>query len=165
MGRARDDGRGCGCCCRCVDLARADAVGDEVRLEITAPPTTEPTSLAISPDGKTVVFVGISDGQSRLWVRSLDAVTARPLQGTENATSPFWSPDGRSVGFAADNQLKRVDIETGSVRLVVGGGALSGTWNQDGTILYHRAPGEGLFRVSADGGVPQAETQASPQTS
>ena len=143
---------------------RADAGGDEIRLEITAAPTTEPTSLAISPDGKSVVFVGISDGQSRLWLRSLDAVTARPLQGTENATSPFWAPDGRSVGFAAGNQLKRVDIDTGSVRLVVGGGALSGTWNQDGTILYHRASGEGLFRVSADGGVPQAETQPSPQT-
>jgi Tol biopolymer transport system component len=143
---------------------RADAGGDEVRLEITAPPTTEPTSLAISPDGKTVAFVGISDGQSRLWVRSLDAATARPLLGTENATSPFWAPDGRSLGFAADNQLKRVDIQTGSVRLVVGGGAMSGAWNQDGTILYHRAAGEGLFRVSADGGVPQAETRASPQT-
>ena len=142
----------------------AEAVGDEVRLEITAPPTTEPASLAISPDGKTVVFVGISDGQSRLWLRSLDSVTARPLQGTENATSPFWAPDGRSVGFAADNQLKRVDIDTGSVRLVVGGGASSGAWNRDGTILYNRAPGEGLFRVSADGGVPQAETLKSQQT-
>jgi eukaryotic-like serine/threonine-protein kinase len=142
---------------------RADAVGDEVRLEITAPPTTEPTSLAISPDGKTVVFVGISDGQPRLWVRSLAAVTARPLPGTENATSPFWSPDGRSVGFAADNQLKRVDIETGSVRRVVGGGALSGAWNRDGTILFDRAPGSGLFRVSAEGGRPEPVTHASPQ--
>jgi serine/threonine protein kinase len=137
---------------------------EEVRLEINAPPTTDPTSLALSPDGQTVAFVGTSDGQPRLWVRSLDVVTARPLPGTENATSPFWSPDGRSLGFAADNQLKRVDIETGSVRLVVDGGALSGAWNQDGTILYNPAPGSGLFRVSADGGVLQAETQASPQT-
>src|SRR5688572_23849733 len=67
-----------------------------------------------------------------------------------NATSPFWSPDGRSLGFAADNQLKRVDLETGAVRLVVGGSALSGAWNRDGTILYQRELGGGLFRVSAD---------------
>jgi Tol biopolymer transport system component len=141
------------------------AVAREVRLEINAPPTTDPTSVAISPDGQTVAFVGTSDGQPRLWVRSLDAATARPLPGTENATSPFWSPDGRSLGFAADNQLKRVDIETGSVRLVVGGGAVSGAWNQDGTILFDRERGRGLFRVSADGGVAQAETHVTAQAS
>jgi Tol biopolymer transport system component len=140
-----------------------NAVTNEMRLEINAPPTTDPTSLAISPDGKLVAFVGISDGQSRLWVRALDTVTARALPGTENATFPFWSPDGRSVGFAADNELRRVDIATGSVRVIVAGGALSGAWNRDGTILFDREAGGGLFRVSADGGVPQAETQATGQ--
>ena len=140
----------------------SNGVAAEIRLDVTAPPTDEPTSLAISPDGQTVAFAGISDGQSRLWLRSLDGVTARALPGTENATSPFWSPDGRSIGFAADNQLKRVELETGSVRVIVDN-AFSGAWNQDGTILYHRVPGGGLFRVSADGGVPQAESRASPR--
>jgi Tol biopolymer transport system component len=140
-----------------------DAVSHVVRLEINAPPTTRPTSLAMSPDGQTVAFVGVSDGHSRLWVRSLDAITARALPGTENATSPFWSPDSRSIGFAADDQLKRVDIESGSVRVIASGGALSGAWNQDSTILFDRLPGGGLFRVSADGGVPEEVTHASPQ--
>ena len=140
----------------------SNGVAAEIRLDVTAPPTDEPTSLAISPDGQTVALAGISDGQSRLWLRSLDGVTARALPGTENATSPFWSPDGRSIGFAADNQLKRVELETGSVRVIVDN-AFSGAWNQDGTILYRRVPGGGLFRVSADGGVPQAESRASPR--
>ena len=94
-----------------------------------------------------------------LWLRPLDSAAARPLAGTENARFPFWSPDGRSVGFAADDQLKRVDVESGSVRVVASGGALAGTWNRDGTILFHPAPGGGLFRVSADGGDPQPATR------
>ena len=91
-----------------------------------------PTSLAVSPDGRQLVFVASAQGQSRLWLRPLNSVTARPLAGTENARFPFWSPDGRSVGFAADDQLKRVDVESGSVRVLASGGALGGTWNRDG---------------------------------
>src|SRR5262249_44649448 len=63
----------------------------EVRLEINTPPTTEPTSLAASPDGRQLAFVATSEGTSRLWVRALDDASARPLAGTENAKLPFWS--------------------------------------------------------------------------
>jgi serine/threonine protein kinase len=136
---------------------------EEVRLEISAPPTTEPTSIALSPDGKTVVFVATTDRQSRLWVRPLNAVSAKPLAGTENAKLPFWSPDSRSVGFAADAQLKRVDIESGVVRVLASGGALGGAWNRDGTILFDRYPGPGLFRVSAEGGEPRVVTLGTPE--
>jgi serine/threonine protein kinase/Tol biopolymer transport system component len=136
---------------------------EEVRFEIPAPPTTEPTSIALSPDGKMVVFAATTDRQSRLWVRPLNAVSARPLAGTENARLPFWSPDSRSVGFAADAQLKRVDIESGAVRVLASGGALGGAWNRDGTILFDRAPGASLFRVSGEGGEPQAVTQPTPE--
>ena len=136
---------------------------EEVRLEISAPPTTEPTSIALSPDGKIVVFVATTDRQSRLWVRPLNAVSAKPLAGTENARLPFWSPDSRSVGFAADDQLKRVDIESGVVRVLASGGALGGAWNRDGTILFDRNPGPGLFRVSAEGGEPREVTRGTPE--
>ena len=136
---------------------------EEVRLEISAPPTTEPTSIALSPDGKIVVFVATTDRQSRLWVRPLNAASAKPLAGTENARLPFWSPDSRSVGFAADAQLKRVDIESGVVRVLASGGALGGAWNRDGTILFDRDPGPGLFRVSAEGGEPREVTRGTPE--
>jgi len=136
---------------------------EEVRFEIHAPPTTEPTSIALSPDGKMLVFVATTNRLSRLWARRLNAVSARPLEGTENARLPFWSPDSRSVGFAADAQLKRVDIESGAVRVLASGGALGGAWNRDGTILFDRVPGPSLFRVSAEGGEPRAVTQPTPE--
>ena len=101
---------------------------------------------------KLVVFVASTDRQSRLWVRPLNAVSAESLAGTENARFPFWSPDSRSVGFAADGQLKRVDLEIGAVHVLTSGGALGAAWNRDGTILFDRVAGPGLFRVSADGG-------------
>ncbi len=135
----------------------------EVRLEINAPPTADPTSLAISPDGKTVVFVATTEGKSRLWVRPLDAISARALPGTENARFPFWSPDSRSVGFSADAQLKRVDLDNGSIRVLASGGAESGTWNRDGTIVFDQGLGNALFRVSADdGGELTRVTQSGP---
>ena len=87
----------------------------EVRLEINTPPTTS-SSLAISPDGLKLVFVARAGGQTQVWLRSLDSTLARPLAGTERASSPFWSPDSRSIGFFADTKLKRMDIDGGSVQ-------------------------------------------------
>ena len=135
---------------------------DEVRLEVTAPPTADPASLAISPDGKQLVFAATTDGTSRLWVRPLNAASARPLAGTENARFPFWSPDSRSVGFTAQGQLKRIDIDGGAVR-VLAPGVGAGTWSQDDTILFDRGPGGGLYRVSADGGEPSLAAQIDPR--
>src|SRR5262245_19071832 len=127
---------------------------DEVRLEINAPPTADPTSLAVSPDGKTIVFVASSEGTSRLWLRPLNGSSAQPLAGTEDARFPFWSPDSRSIGFSALGQIKRVDLASGSVRVLASGRGGGGTWNRDGTILFDRGIGLGLFVVSADGGTP-----------
>ena len=85
----------------------------ETRLQIPTPSTTEPYSFAISPDGRQVVFVASDSGQSLLWVRPLNTVTAARLTGTEGATFPFWSPDGQSVAFFTNNALKRIDIDGG----------------------------------------------------
>ena len=87
----------------------------EVRLEINTPPTTS-SSLAIAPDGLKLVFVARAAGQTQVWLRSLDSTLARPLAGTERASSPFWSPDSRSIGFFAGTKLKRMDIDGGSVQ-------------------------------------------------
>ena len=88
----------------------------ETRLDIATPPTTDPASLAISPDGKKILFVATSQGHPQLFLRALDSVSARPLPGTAGASVPFWKPDNRSVGFFADGKLKRIDIESGSVQ-------------------------------------------------
>ena len=138
----------------------------EARLEITTALTTDP-SLAISPDGLKIVFVGRSAKQSQLWLRSLDSSAARALTGTERATRPFWSADSRSVGFFADNRLKLTDIDRGSTRTlrsVVAPNALGGAWNDGGTILLATNPGNPILRVPLDGGEPTPATRfESPQ--
>jgi serine/threonine protein kinase len=131
----------------------------EARLEISTPPTRD-QSLAISPDGRKIVFAGRSAGQSQLWLRSLDSASARPLPGTERATAPFWSPDSRSIGFFADRKIKRMDIDVGSVRILQTAFApLGGAWNRDGTIIMATNPGKPIVRTSAGGGEQVAATR------
>src|SRR5262245_5939662 len=129
----------------------------EMRLEITTPPASDPSSIAISPDGRKIVFEATTEGVSRLWLRSLDSVSARPLERTDNAIIPFWSPDSRSVGFFADGKLKSIDIDGGIVQtLATAARPRGGTWNSDGTILF--GPAVGLFRIPAIGGEPVGMT-------
>ena len=136
-------------------------VPPEMRLEITTPPTADPVSLAISPDGQKIVFVATEEGRSRLSLRSLDAVSARPLTGTEGASFPFWSPDGRSVGFFADGKLKRIDVDGGQPQnLTDAPGGRGASWNRDGTIIFTPDLGSSpIFRIPAAGGEPSPLTR------
>jgi len=134
----------------------------ELRLEITTPPTSDPVSMAISPRGRTLVFAAAGEGGSQLWVRRLDSTAARALPGTSGAAFPFWSPDGRFVGFFADRQLKRIEIDSGTVqglaKAIAGRG---GSWNSDGTIVYQpvATPDAPLYRISWTGGEPAVIAQ------
>jgi Tol biopolymer transport system component len=125
----------------------------EMRVEIATPPTSDP-SLALSPDGRHLAFVAATDGgQVQLWVRSLGDTAARPLPGTEDARFPFWSPDGRSIGFFSRSMLKRIDLDGGAARtLAPASPPLGASWNADGTIVYGGAAGGVLRRVDASGG-------------
>jgi eukaryotic-like serine/threonine-protein kinase len=142
----------------------------ELRVEITTPPTGDPSSMAISPDGRALVFVATSDGKPQLWLRTLDAVSPRPLPGTDDAARPFWSPDSRKVGFWANFQLKRIDLDSGAVRVLSTSGSNGGAWNRDDIILFSHYPDGALQTVSANGGEttqvlkpgPQANTFQSP---
>jgi Tol biopolymer transport system component len=74
--------------------------------------STAPNLLALSPDGTRLAYCAHSGmGADRLWIQALDSGEARPLEGTEGASQPFWSPDGRSLGFFAHRKLKRVGAE------------------------------------------------------
>jgi WD40-like Beta Propeller Repeat len=69
----------------------------------------------LSPDGNNLAFVAAREqGAVLLWVRRLNALHARALAGTEGATFPFWSPDGRSLGFFAGGKLKTTAAEGGT---------------------------------------------------
>jgi eukaryotic-like serine/threonine-protein kinase len=111
-------------------------------------------SQAISPDGRQIVFgVAGADGKQLLWIRSLDSLTPRPLAGTEEGRNPFWSPDGRSIGFFTSNKLKRVDALGGPPQTLADASlGLGGAWGPDGTILFTPNLGKSLYRVPATGG-------------
>ena len=144
----------------------------EVRLEITTPPTTDPLSFALSPDGQNIVFVASFEGRPRLWLRRLDSVSMRALPGTDYATMPFWSADSRSVGFFVDAAIRTMDIESGAMQPVTRGLVPAGAaWNRDDSIIFPPVPDAPLFRVSSKGGavspipnlVPQGAGHRDPQ--
>ncbi len=136
----------------------------ETRTEIVTPATDQPASFALAPDGRQIVFVASGDGASRLWVRSLATAAVQPLAGTEGATWPFWSPDGRSLGFFSGGALKRLDLGGGAPQTLapvpVGSG---GTWSADGVIVFAPSLTTALRRVSATGGAVTDVTTLGPQ--
>jgi Tol biopolymer transport system component len=132
----------------------------EMRLDIDTPPTADPTSMAISPDGSMVVVSVIVQGRRQLWVRPLNDTTSRPLPGTDDGRNPFWSPDSRSIGFFSTTKLQRVDLDGGAPRALANVVTpAGGTWNRDGTILYVPNSAGTVYRISAEGGetVPNAK--------
>jgi serine/threonine protein kinase len=116
----------------------------------TITPATDMMSL--SPDGKRLLFPAASgDGTERLWVRSLNAIDALPIAGTESGTYPFWSPDGRSIGFFAEGKLKKIDAAGGSPTTLVDAPQPAGaTWSANGVIVFSSAGR--LHRISSAGG-------------
>jgi Tol biopolymer transport system component len=117
---------------------------------------------ALSPDGGRLAFVAQgADGVTRLWVQALDGTEARPLGGTEEAYAPFWSPDGKDIGFFAFGEaLKRVPAAGGPVQVLFGPTPepKGGTWSPDGRIVYVPGYRTGLFQVPAGGGESRALT-------
>jgi Tol biopolymer transport system component len=88
-------------------------------------------------------------------MRSLGSVSPQPLPGTERAQFPFWSPDGKAIGFFSDGKLKRLDVDTGAVQNITNAiAARGGTWNSDGVILFAPNNTGRLWRVSERGGPP-----------
>jgi Tol biopolymer transport system component len=118
--------------------------------------------LAVSPDGRHIVFVAGGPAGYRLWLRPLGGTESRPLAGTEEASFPFWSPDSRFVAFFAGGKLKKMQIDGGPpIPLCDVARGLGGTWSRDNVILFGVTPDSGgsvLLRVSAAGGVPIAAT-------
>jgi eukaryotic-like serine/threonine-protein kinase len=110
---------------------------------------------AISPDGSAIAFVADGQGKQIIFVRMLNSPTAQPLQGTEGASYPFWSGDGRNLGFFADAKLKRVPAAGGVVQILSDATAgRGGTWNQDGVIVFTPGLKEPLYKVPESGGTP-----------
>jgi Tol biopolymer transport system component len=139
-----------------------------VRLSLLPPANAayeSMTSMAVSPDGRRIAFVGqTADARRSLWVRELDALKPRSLAGTDGATLPFWSPDNRFLGFFADGKLKRIDASGGPPQVLAAapfpGG---GTWNRDGVIVFTPNVFDPLYRISASGGTAVPVTKLGPR--
>ena len=130
-------------------------------LGSTFPSLGEGSALALSPDGKRLVFEATTpEGRTYLWLRALDAEEPEMLEATEGGEYPFWSPDSRSIAFFADGKLKRMDLPNGPPQTICDAAAgRGGTWNKAGVIVFAPSSKGGLFRVAASGGAPQPITR------
>jgi serine/threonine protein kinase len=139
----------------------------EVRFNVPFPRGITPdfAQMAISPDGEQIVVAPNVSAQSPtpLWLRPLASTSGRLLTGTEGAMFPFWSPDSRSIGFFADQKLKRLDVGSEAVETLADAPvARGGAWQADDTIIFAPNPAGPLFRVPAKGGQPVAATKLAP---
>jgi Tol biopolymer transport system component len=116
-------------------------------------------NIAVSPNGHTVAIVGHpeSERNNTIWIYEPGLEGSTKLPATEGASFPFWSADGRSLGFFADGKLKKLDLAGGPVQTLCDAPTgRGGTWNRDGVILFTPSGhlGVGLYRISASGGTP-----------
>ncbi len=120
--------------------------------------------IALSRDGRALVYSGPGDGGSRLWLRRMDQLGATPIAGTEAASNPFLSPDGNRVGFIKNGNEVRVASLAGAptITLTNKANSTSGDWGDDGYIYFE--VDSGLARMRATGGeiepVYQMQTKA-----
>ena len=145
-------------------LLRSPVEPQAIRLQLNPPNGGQflfglgiaPGGMAVSPDGRAVVFVASVDRRAGLWLQSLDGAVARLIAGGEGAGYPFWAPDGKSVAFFAGGKLQRIDLPGGTPYTICEvdasprGGA---SWSSDGYILLGTMDA-GLYRVPASGGIP-----------
>ena len=140
-----------------VYLRPVAAPEPERRLSITIPEGAGIGFVTISPDARRVALVmrAEAEGGPQIWIRSLDSHNFHALPGTLNSRAPFFSPDGRMLGFFADGKLKTIPVSGGPPQelcdgIGIGGG---GTWSRDGVILFGgRAGAPAIMRVNANGG-------------
>ena len=118
-------------------------------------------SIVVSPDGTRIVFVALEPGGgTQLFTRALDRFEATMLPNTDGASAPFFSPDGRWVGFYANGALHRISVDGGPPLKITDAPAVwSAAWGPDHQIIFAAAVApNGLRRVSADGGTPEELT-------
>ena len=120
--------------------------------------TSYPGMSSVSPDGRYLTFSAVGpEGKRMLWLRPLDALHATVIQGSEGASSPFWSPDSQSIAFFGGKFLRKVRITGGTPEIICQAEAApgGGSWNRDGIILFAPSLSDGFYRVAATGGKPQ----------
>ena len=133
----------------------------ETRSDVKVQPTSD-SNIAISPDGEKLVASASPDGKFRLWLYTLATGAKKVLEGTDDIgiVSLCWSPDSKSIAYFGSSQLKRIDIETGEIKVIVPGVSRGRgcSWGRDGTILLGVGTSTQIARVPDSGGALQAAT-------
>jgi serine/threonine-protein kinase len=143
-----------------LQTARETPAALTTRFPLAASATPPASSVfgslvALSPDGRSIVYVTLRDGTPQLVLRRLDSLDATLITGTEGGTDPFFSPDGRQIGFTATGELRRIPVEGGKPITIWRGDPTyeGGVWLGDGTIVFSQ--GFALQRIDANGGEPR----------
>jgi Tol biopolymer transport system component/predicted Ser/Thr protein kinase len=147
-------------------MARGSATAPAAPRRVTVLPPAgkyvadDANQVALSPDGRRIAFVaGSSPVDMRLWIRDLDDLTPRAVEGSDGADQPFWSPDGSRVGFFAAGKLMTMRVDGGRPQAIAdapdGRGA---AWSPEGVILFAPGGSGPLYRVSENGGAVTAAT-------
>ena len=132
------------------------------RLAIGIPPSTSSSpffpDMALSPDGTQVVYSVSQSGKTQLYLRPLDQFEAKAIAGTEDASGPSFSPDGRSLAFFAGGNLRKVDVAGGPVQTLCSSLGAGASWAADGSIFF-QGKNLGLSRVAGTGGTCEEITK------
>jgi len=130
-----------------------------LRFAVALPESTVVSDLSLSPDGRYLAISAVVAGKRSLWMRPLASQDAHPLPGAEDGRFPFWSPDGRLIGFFANGKLKKIALAGGPAQPICDAqSGRGGAWNRDGVIVFAPSSGSPLYRVNASGGVPTPVT-------
>src|SRR5580765_8305174 len=124
-------------------------------------------SPAISPDSRHIVFSAWQSraGRRAIWDRPLDTGAARILTGSENGSAPFWSPDGKSIGFFAEGKLKVLQLAGNKVRVVCNAPPdASGAWVREDAILFAPGPTGAVSEVGVEHGAVRNVTELDRST-
>ena len=139
---------------RLLSRSAVPQAASPVRFTIRPPaPVKDILNPALASDGTFVVYEGRIEGQSRLFLHRFDALDSRLLPGSEGASLPFVSPDGRWIGFKQGGKLKKVAVAGGdALTLCEVPGGSTAAWLADGTVLFSPSWLDGLWTVSSEGG-------------
>ncbi len=114
----------------------------------------------ISPDGNMLAYAAAdSSGKTMIWLRPIGSVKARPLEGTDNAGHPFWSYDGKQLGFFADGKLLKLNLLTGLKKIICDASSgWRGVWGRDDQIIFIPEFFSSIYKVNAGGGTVSQAT-------
>jgi eukaryotic-like serine/threonine-protein kinase len=136
---------------------------DPSAMYFNSPVPFAANDVAVSSDGRMLAMVAYEDHANKyvIWTQEVGSRNVTTVAGTEDASHPFWSPEGRSLGFFAQGKLKKVDVFSGRSAQILceAPHGRGGTWSRDGVILFSPDGFGGLYRVSSAGGTPTEVTK------